>query len=86
MGRTRFRIGLAMFLLPLLFGWLTPYVLPVLPDYGAHRFAYGVSGDLLLLASLLMLGGDFWDKLRALFVRDAKVQFSDRGPVAGLGG
>ncbi len=85
-SRTRYRIGLAMFLLPLLFGWLTPYVLPVLPDYEAHRIAYGVPGDLLLLASLFVLGGDFWDKLRALFVRDAKAQFPDREAVAGLGG
>ena len=85
-GRTRYRIGLAMFLLPLLLGWLTPYVLPVLPDYGANRIAYGVPGDLLLLASLFVLGGDFWDKLRALFVRDAKAQFPDSEPVAGLGG
>ncbi len=39
-----------------------------------------------LLCPLLVLGGDFWDKLRALFVRDAKAQFPDREPVAGLGG
>jgi len=29
----------------------------------------------LLVASLFVLGGDFWDKLRALFVHEARVQF-----------
>ena len=85
-SHTRYRIGLAMFLLPLIFGWLTPYVLPVIPDFETHRIAYGVPGDLLLLASLFVLGGDFWDKLRALFVRDAKARFPNREPDAGLGG
>ena len=28
-----------------------------------------------LVASILVLGGDFWDKIRALFIREAKVQF-----------
>ena len=32
-------------------------------------------GDLLLLTSLFVLGGDFWDKLRALFFHQAKAVF-----------
>jgi len=32
-----------------------------------------VTGDLMLLASLFVLGGDFWDKIRALFVWSDKV-------------
>jgi hypothetical protein len=65
--------GLAMFVLPLVFGWITPYVVHVLPGYLEHRIAYGVPGDLLLLASRFVLGGEFWDKLRALFIHEAKV-------------
>ena len=34
-----------------------------------------VAGDLLLLASLFVLGGDFWDKLRSLFSHGATVVF-----------
>ena len=30
------------------------------------------------IASLFVLGGDFWDKLRALFVRDAKAVFPEK--------
>jgi hypothetical protein len=36
-------------------------------------FAYAIGGDLLLLASLFVLGGDFWDKIRALFVYSDKI-------------
>jgi len=33
--------------------------------------------DVMLIASLFVLGGNFWDKLRALFVRDALAVFPD---------
>ena len=49
-----------------------------------------ILGDACCLASLFVLGGGFWDKLRALFVRDTYVisseqyfrYFSDRDPGA----
>jgi hypothetical protein len=75
-SRTRYRIGLALFLLPLFFGWLAPFARGAIPGYEAQRFAVNLAGDLLLLASLFVLGGDFWDKLRALFLYDAKAQLS----------
>ncbi|HAI46245.1 MAG TPA: hypothetical protein DCM50_05995 [Stenotrophomonas sp.] len=40
-----------------------------------HPHLVAMSGDLLLILSLFILGGDFWDKLRALFVREAKAVF-----------
>ncbi len=42
-------------------------------------------GDLLLVASLFVLGGEFWDKLKSLFVYGAKVQFPASQAVAGPG-
>jgi hypothetical protein len=33
-------------------------------------------GDVIFVASLFVLGGDFWDKIRALFVYRARVQLS----------
>jgi hypothetical protein len=71
-SRTRYRIGLVMFVLPIIFGWLVPYAPHLVPGYGAHRFAVNLVGDLILLSSLLVLGGDFWDKVRALFIHEAK--------------
>jgi hypothetical protein len=32
-----------------------------------------------LLISLFVLGGDFWDKLRALFVHGARAVFPEQG-------
>jgi hypothetical protein len=34
---------------------------------------YAVVGDMTILVSFALLGGDFWDKLGALFIYDAKV-------------
>jgi len=72
-SRARYNTGLVMFMLPVLFGWLTPYVSGLMPDLQSHLIAYAIAGDALLLASLFVLGGDFWDKVRALFVYDAKI-------------
>jgi hypothetical protein len=62
-----------MFVLPILFGWVTPYISDLIPNLGDNLFAYAIGGDMLLLASLFVLGGDFWDKVRALFVYSDKV-------------
>ena len=74
-SRTRYRIGLVMFAVPILFGWLAPYAAGLVPGYVGNEFTYAIVGDLLLLASLFVLGGDFWDKLRALFFHKAKALF-----------
>lgn len=71
-SRARYRLGLVLFVLPLLCGWLAPYLPLLFPGYETHVYA-AVACDLLLLASLLLLGGDFWEKLRALFVWKARV-------------
>ena len=71
---TRYRIGLVMFVLPVVFGWLGPYGVHLIPGYEAHRFVVSLIGDVMFVASLFVLGGDFWDKVRALFIHQAKVQ------------
>jgi hypothetical protein len=80
---TRYRIGLVMFVLPLVFGWLGPYGVHLIPGYEAHRFVVNLIGDLMFVASLFVLGADFWDKVRALFVYDARVQIFDSKPDLG---
>ena len=72
-NRARYNIGLVMFSLPILFGWLSIYVADYIPLFDENMLAYGIGGDLLFLASLFVLGGDFWDKIRALFVHSDKV-------------
>lgn len=72
-SRTRYRIGLVLFSIPLLLAWATPYVQHLLPNLDVPEPAYAIPGDLMLLVSLFVLGGDFWDKLRSLFLYDARV-------------
>lgn len=70
----RYKTGLALFLLPIVFGWLSPYLTEYIPFYPTHHLVYSMAGDIILVSSLFVLGGDFWDKLRALFIYNAKVQ------------
>ncbi len=72
-SRARYNVGLVMFVLPMLFGWVTPYVSGLIPNLESNLFAYAIVGDALLLTSLFVLGGDFWDKVRALFVYSDKI-------------
>jgi hypothetical protein len=76
-SRSRYRIGLVMFVLPVLFGWFVPYAPDIVPGYETHRFWVNLCGDVMFVSSLFILGGDFWDKLRALFVYEAKAKFSE---------
>jgi hypothetical protein len=74
-GPWRYRIGLLMFFTPFLLGLLLTYIGPVLPGGAEATPGYEKAADALLVLSLFVLGGDFWDKFRALFVRQAKAQF-----------
>ncbi len=82
-GRARYYIGLAMFVAPLLYGLLEPYADHLIPGHDVYRLAYSKAGDLLIVISLFVLGGDFWDKLKSLFVYGARAQFP--APRAGAG-
>ena len=69
----RYRIGLAMLVLPVLVGLLSPYVGDSLPLYAERELAVAMAFDILFVSSLFVLGGEFWDKLRALFIQGARV-------------
>ena len=75
----RYRIGIVMFVAAMLFGFLERYLGLFMPGEISREIRYSLAIDLLLLASILVLGGDFWDKLRALFIREAKAQFPAGG-------
>ncbi len=69
---TRYRIGLMMFCLPLLFGWLEPYVRGLFIESGLH-WSWSLTLDLIFIASFFVLGGGFWGKIRALFLHRESV-------------
>jgi hypothetical protein len=74
-GLARYRMGLVLFVLPLVFGVLEPYVGHHIPGHGGHPRVFQVGGDVMLLVSFFVLGGTFWDKVRALFVHQARAVF-----------
>ena len=69
-SKTRYTIGLIMFVTPFIIGWLIPYFEHLIPWYEEYHLWINISGDILLIASLFVLGGDFWEKLRSLFIYD----------------
>ena len=71
----RYKVGLIMFLIPILFGWAAPYIEHHIPGYESNQLLYAFAGDVLLVTSLFVLGGEFWDKLRSLFVHGARAEF-----------
>jgi hypothetical protein len=68
-GPVRHTIGLVMFILPLLTSTLEPYVDHILPGIRPNLWQLQLLGDIMLVASFFVLGGDFWNKLKELFVR-----------------
>ena len=74
-SKTRYTIGLFMFFLPIAFGFLAPYIGGHLHISEENELIYHIAGDVLIFFSLFVLGGHFWDKIRSLFLRSAKVVF-----------
>ena len=72
-SKTRYRIGLVLFVIPILAGWLLPYFTHLIPSYEENKNLISVVGDVVLITSLFVLGGDFWDKLKSLFIYGATV-------------
>jgi hypothetical protein len=68
-GPTRHVIGLVMFGLPLVSAMLEPYVDTIWPGLRPNLWQVQALGDVMLIASFFVLGGDFWSKVRALFIR-----------------
>lgn len=75
---SRYRLGLIVMVFALLFGELLPYFPGFVINWKANEIFWSLAADALMIASLFILGGGFWDKLRALFTYDAKVVFSGR--------
>ena len=72
-SKRRYTIGLYMLVIPILYAWIASYAPSWLPEDYVLRVWVNVGLDLVALASLFVLGGDFWDKVRALFLHDARV-------------
>jgi hypothetical protein len=72
-SKRRYTIGLYILVVPILYAWIASYAPSWLPEDYVLRVWVNVGLDLVALAGLFVLGGDFWDKVRALFLHDARV-------------
>lgn len=72
-GPVRHRIGVVMFFLPLISSFLEPYVDSIWPGLRPNLWQLQMLGDLIFIGSFFVLGGNFWEKVRALFIRTARV-------------
>lgn len=72
-GVMRYRIGLVLLTIPVIVSWLEPLVSAHVPEIEARRVLIGAVADGMVLVSLFVLGGEFWDKVHALFVHNARV-------------
>jgi hypothetical protein len=72
-SRTRYTVGLVLLIGAIFYAWLATYVPELMPSDPSDRLWANLALDLVLVTSLFVLGGEFWDKLRALFLYDAKV-------------
>ncbi len=82
-SRMRYRIGLVMFILPVLLGWAAPYFGDRIPGFETHTMVYAIAGDVLFAISLLVLGGDFWGKLQSLFIHNAYAVIPEKPSATG---
>ena len=72
-SKRRYTIGLYMLVVPTLYAWIASYAPSWLPENYVMRVWVNLGLDVVTLASLFVLGGDFWDEVRALFLHDARV-------------
>ena len=61
-----------MFSIVILFGVALPYILNHLVYLQEHLIKVTLISDLILISSLWILGGDFWDKLRSIYVYNSR--------------
>ncbi len=76
-SKTRYNIGLVMFFLPFVPNYILAYSPNLFPDAYLLRSGIHFIFDLVVISGLFVLGGDFWDKLRALFIYTARAKFED---------
>ena len=77
-SRMRYRIGLFMLLLHVIYAYLTFYIPDLIPGYTDNRIPMNLTADFLFIVTLFILGGNFWEKLRALLLYDAKAYIPKR--------
>ncbi|MGD8703629.1 MAG: hypothetical protein PVH26_14430, partial [Desulfosarcina sp.] len=77
-GAGRYKTGLVIFMLPPVYAFLRPYIGKFIPGLAEYGLVFAIAGDIMLLVGLFLLGGDFWEKLRSLFIHQAVAVIPDQ--------
>jgi hypothetical protein len=81
-SKLRYNVGLFFFIFPLLVGLLDPYLGDRISVYQAYKLPLTIIFDVIFVGSVFILGGEFWDKLRSLFIHDSKVLFAGKQAIS----
>jgi hypothetical protein len=69
-SRARYYAGLAMFIA----SWLPAYVFAYLPDFMPDSRIYILAAmDLAFVVSFIVMGGEFWEKMRRIFIYEGRI-------------
>ncbi len=79
-GPQRHSLGITLFLLSGLLAWLAPYAAFLFELPLKTLLTCALTADVLFILSLLLLGGEFWDKLRGLLTRSSSPEKKEPGP------
>lgn len=77
-SKSRYTFGLILFSLSILSGIVLPYIWGFVPLVKDNLIFIVLLGDVILIFSLFVLGGDFWDKLRSLFIYGSRAILIDK--------
>lgn len=69
----RYRIGLILFILPIMVGLILPYAQHFFTDLEKIPIWAYIISDVVFITSFFVLGGNFWDKFSGLFKHSAKI-------------
>ncbi|MEA2079249.1 MAG: hypothetical protein U9P00_05215 [Pseudomonadota bacterium] len=70
--------GLFRRLVGAIYAWIIMYApAEMVPGFPEYRIHMGLTIDFIFVCSFFVLGGDFRDKLRALFIHKAKARFPE---------
>ena len=66
-SKKRYYLGLVLFIFPIVFGILQPYLAHFIAVINALPLGYHITLDMIFIIGIFVLGGDFWSKLSGLF-------------------
>ncbi len=70
-SQTRHRFGVVLFVTPLIVGFIQPYLGHYFSFFMDIPLWFYITGDLIFVSSIFILGGRFWDKLQRLFLHSS---------------